>query len=298
MASSRASSAVSGPATTSSSLAAAPGVVVGEPRQRIDERARVAPVAAEAPGVDQGGPGRVEQAGRRVAVRGRQLGVPAVADQQRLGDPPRAQVLGGRRRDARHHVGGGEPAALEPAIQPSLGRGRKLGPQGLEGPRVADVGHPGHAAAGERHAHAVRGLRRRGRDHAVEVALAMQAQGPMARERRPGQRQRLGDDQPAQRVGPAGVGVGVVQGVDPIPAVQPGPPALRVRGPDRLLVAADSVRRGRQDNDPVAEAPQPFGHRRGAQRARVTARRVEVGDEQDRAAHRRSLLLRAAIAPS
>ncbi len=298
VANSFASASVSGPAITSSSFAASSGPRARELAEGHDQGRRVAAVAAEAAGVDERGALAVEQLAAGAGLGRPGIRVPAVSDQQRVGDPAGAQVRGRRLGDADDGVGGAEPASLEPAVEAPLEAGREGRSQGLERPRVADVGDPGDAAALERAADRVRGLRRRGRDHAVEAALAMQAQCRAARERRPGGDQGLGDEHPAQRVRATAVGGRVEHRPDRVLAAQAGAPALRVGGLHDPVLGARPVGRGGEDGDLVAEAPQPLRHRRGAQDAGVAAGRVEVGDEQDRALHRPSLRRRSAIAPA
>ena len=119
--------------STSSSRAAASGSLAREPAERLDERPRVAAVAAEAAGVDErdAARGRAARDGRgRRAAAGADLGVPAVRDQQRLGDPARAQVGGGRLGDADDGVGGAEAAALHALVEAALERGRERGRSG------------------------------------------------------------------------------------------------------------------------------------------------------------------------
>ena len=138
-------------------------------------------------------------------------------------------------------------------------------------------------------------LRGRARDHDVGSAPYARGARRAAGERRPGDGQRLGDDHPAQKVRPAGVGVGVVHRRDRVVSRAARAPALgvgRLHDADRT-VRRRAIGRGRQHGHVVAEGAEMPGHRGRPLRPRVGARRVEVRDEEE--LHR---LRRAAIAPS
>ena len=79
-----------------------------------------------------------------------------------------------------------------------------------------------------------------------------------AGERRPGQRERLRNDYPAQRVGPAGVAVGVIKRADLLGASQSRAPELGVGRAHYIRIGIfgqSSVGRGGEDGDVVAQPP-------------------------------------------
>ena len=109
---------------------------------------------------------------------------------------------------------------------------------------------------------------------------------------RPRQGERLGHDHPAEEVGASRVGVGVEHGVHGVLAGPPRAPQVGVGGAVDGGVAVVSVGGRREDLDVVPKPAQVLRHRRGPQRARVGAGRVEVRDEEDPAGgHRRALRL-------
>ena len=214
------------------------GVSAARLRNGLQQRARVAPGRAEAPGVDERDPLGVEEIGDRRGVGGlEKLGVGTVADQDRIGDAALAQVLRRRARTTQ------TTTSAAPSVRRSSRSSRRLcaavgngGRSGSKVQRVADVGDPGGAPALKRSAHRVRRLGRRGRDDAVEGLGAVKGAGAVPRERRPGEGERLGDDHLAERVRLARVRVGVVERADVVAAAQLRSPELRVGGADDALL--------------------------------------------------------------
>ena len=150
------------------------GVRVGARRARASAStsgARVAPVAAEAAGVDERDALGVEQAGRlRPGLGAAELGVPAVRDQQRVGDPaaragrrpparrrrrPRRRRRASGARAARRGGAGARSETAAAAARTSTRRGRRR-PRARRAARSAQPDR-------------VRRLGRRGGDHAVEA---------------------------------------------------------------------------------------------------------------------------------
>ena len=161
------------------------GVVAGQLAERLDQRPRVAPVAAEAAGVDERDALGIEQPGRRrPAVPASDSGRGPSRSGRAAGRCPGARA--GPRRPGRltqttasaERRASGAPGARRGGAGAPVGKG---GPQRLEGPGVADVGDPGDAAALQRAADRVRRLGRRGRDHAVERLAAVEPQRARAR---------------------------------------------------------------------------------------------------------------------
>ena len=242
---SSASASVSGPATTSSKRSAAAGSSPARRGEGPDQRRRVAAVAAEAARVDERGSRRVEQL---VAVvpgpAGSEIRVPAVGDQRGLDPEPVAQVVGGRAADADDRVRAAQPAPLQPAIEAALER--RWGTRGRSGSKV----QPSRTSASHGTPRRASARPTRCTDSGGELVIT-QSNRPRRRSRSAVMRANgahatasgSGTISLRERVRPAAVGVGVEQGVDPVPAVQARADELQVAGPHHVGLAVRAFAR-------------------------------------------------------
>ena len=138
--------ASSGPAITSSSFAAASGSAARQPADGLDQRPRVAPVAAEAPGVDERDALGVEQTGRPRAAgrhqpRGPSRWERAAARRSRARAGRRRPARRRRRRRRRRRASGARGAGRAPRCA-AVGNSGRIGSNVHASRRSATQGTP------------------------------------------------------------------------------------------------------------------------------------------------------------